>query len=240
MFPGRGCGGCLRAGAGVGFSAGCRVSGEAGGHRHFDHHTVRYSNYVQAGPLGARVRTPERSIRGRVGAGKGRSAAPRRPRRSPPPPAGACGANGGSPGWARRASARSPSRASRRRAAHRAHGDSPPGRRRSDRWGRPASSARSAQACRQCGSRAATAATASRRCCAGRGPGRIESGGQLGIERVEDGLGAPGGEVDCMLGGHPAMLRAQIGLRPENGDRGDGSQGGMSSAGEPAVLFAPC
>ena len=72
------------------------------------------------GPSGTRVRTPGRSIRGRVGAGRGRSASPRRPRRWPPPPAAACAVNGGSPGWARRASARSPSRASRRPAAHRA------------------------------------------------------------------------------------------------------------------------
>jgi hypothetical protein len=56
------------------------------------------------------------------------------------------------------------------------------------------------------------------------GPGRVESGGQLGIERVQDGLGAPGGELDCMFGGHPAMLRAANGHRtaterPPNGRR---------------------
>ena len=106
--------------------------------------------------------------RGRAGAGRGRSVAPRRPRRWRRPPVAACGASGGSRGWARGASARSPSRASRRPGARRAPGGSRPGRRRSGRWGRSASSARSAQACRQCGSCAATAATASRRRSGGR------------------------------------------------------------------------
>ena len=89
--------------------------------------------------------------------------------------------------------------------------------------GSSASSARSAQACRQCGSRAATAATASRRRSGREGPGRVERGGQLRVERVEDGLGAPGGELDCMFGGHPAMLRAPIGARAQRGPPGQRS-----------------
>ena len=46
------------------------------------------------------------------------------------------------------------------------------------------------------------------------GAGGVESRGQLLIERVEDGLGAPGGELDCMFWGHPAMLRARFGGQP--------------------------
>lgn len=49
------------------------------------------------------------------------------------------------------------------------------------------------------------------------GSGLVESGGQLRMERVEDGLGAPGSEMDCMLGGHLPMLRAPIEPQPENG-----------------------
>ena len=86
-------------------------------------------------------------------------------------------------------------------------------------------------------------------------PGRVEGGDQLGVRWVEDRLGAPGSEVDCMFGGHRAMLGVCIHARCGHGRvrRGEcagmrrhtpacagARAAGMSAAGEPAVLFAPC
>ena len=116
------------------------------------------------------------------------------------------GGTAGSLGWARGASARSPSRASRRPAARRGRGGSPPGRRRSARWGRSASSARSAQAWRQRGSRAATAATASRRRSGGRDRAASRAAASSGASGSRTVSGLPEVNWTAVLGGHRAML----------------------------------
>ena len=69
------------------------------------------------------------------------------------------------------------------------------------------------------------------------GPGRVESGRQLRCERVEHRLGAAGRELDCVLGGHRAMLRAVLAARTGTVGAAGGSTDGMSDRRRAAVLF---